>query len=145
MDSAPRFVAEELALKGVDALMKLAIAYIGINRLDGAAECLTCVARACAKPGTEGIERGLEVLGNEECLSALAEALKGPPVSSDAWDGASSSDDESTISRTSSYYSGLPSPAGSPVVPLLYRNALDARQPAGVAPAAAIALDRAPR
>ena len=50
MDSAPRFVAENCALKGVDALMKLAIAYIGINRLDGAAECLTCVARACAKP-----------------------------------------------------------------------------------------------
>ena len=69
--------------------MKLAMAYIGINRLDGAAECLTCVARACAKPGTEGIERGLEVLGNEECLSALRDALKGPPVSSDAWDGAS--------------------------------------------------------
>ena len=112
MDSAPRFVAENCALKGVDALMKLAIAYIGINRLDGAAECLTCVARACAKPGTEGIERGLEVLGNEECLSALAEALKGPPVSNDAWDG-QSSDDESTTSRTSSYYSGLPSPAGS--------------------------------
>ena len=112
MDSAPRFVAENCALKGVDALMKLAMAYIGINRLDGAAECLTCVARACAKPGTEGIERGLEVLGNDACLQALAEALKGPPVSSDAWDGASS-DDESTASRTSSYYSGLPSPAGS--------------------------------
>jgi hypothetical protein len=112
MDSAPRFVAENCALKGVDALMKLAIAYIGINRLDGAAECLTCVARACAKPGNEGIERGLEVLGNEECLNALRDALKGPPVSSDAWDG-QSSDDESTTSRTSSYYSGLPSPAGS--------------------------------
>ena len=69
MDSAPRFVAENCALKGVDALMKLAMAYIGINRLDGAAECLTCVARACAKPGTEGIERGFEVLGNEECLA----------------------------------------------------------------------------
>ena len=112
MDSAPRFVAENCALKGVDALMKLAMAYININRLDGAAECLTCVARVCAKPGTEGIERGLEVLGNEACLQALAEALKGPPVSSDAWDG-QSSDDESTTSRTSSYYSGLPSPAGS--------------------------------
>ena len=70
------------------------------------------LARACAKPGTEGIERGLEVLGNEECLIALRDALKGPPVSNDAWDGASS-DDESTTSRTSSYYSGLPSPAGS--------------------------------
>ena len=112
MDSAPRFVAENCALKGVDALMKLAIAYIGINRLDGAAECLTCVARACAKPGDEGLERGLEVLGNEECLNALRDALKGPPVSSDAWDG-QSSDDESTTSRTSSYYSGMPSPAGS--------------------------------
>jgi hypothetical protein len=112
MDSAPRFVAENCALKGVDALMKLAMAYIGINRLDGAAECLTCVARACAKPGNEGLERGLEVLGNDACLQALAEALKGPPVSSDAWDG-QSSDDESTTSRTSSYYSGLPSPAGS--------------------------------
>ena len=40
MDSAPRFVAENCALKGVDALMKLAMAYIGINRFDGAAECL---------------------------------------------------------------------------------------------------------
>ena len=96
---------------------------------------LTCVARACAKPGTEGIERGLEVLGNEACLSALADALKGPPVSSDAWDGASS-DDEST---TSSDVVLLLRPAvagGVPVVPLLYRNALDAREPAGVAPAA---------
>ena len=109
---APRFVAENCALKGVDALMKLAMAYIGINRLDGAAECLTCVARACAKPGNEGMERGLEVLGNEECLSSFSGGIEGP-ARLQMRGTAKSSDDESTTSRTSSYYSGLPSPAGS--------------------------------
>ena len=108
MDSAPRFVAENCALKGVDALMKLAMAYIGINRLDGAAECLTCVARACAKPGTEGIERGLEVLGTDACLLALRDALRARP-SSDARDGHQM---RVYPSRTSSS-PGLPSPAGS--------------------------------
>ncbi len=51
MESAARFIAENCALKGVDALIKLALAYVDIDRPDGAAECLTCVARACSKPG----------------------------------------------------------------------------------------------
>ena len=112
MDSAPRFVAENCALKGVDALMKLAMAYIGINRLDGAAECLTVSLGRVRSLVLRASSEDSRCLGNEECLQALAEALKGPPVSNDAWDG-QSSDDESTTSRTSSYYSGLPSPAGS--------------------------------
>ena len=44
-------------------------------------------------------------------FSALADALKGPPVSSDAWDGQVRRRVDHV--RTSSYYSGLPSPAGS--------------------------------
>lgn len=100
MESAARFIAENCALKGVDALIKLALAYVDIDRPDGAAECLTCVARACSKPGGGDNAASIEVLAHSACLRALAKAMRGPPVPEEAWDG-QSSDDESTTSQVS--------------------------------------------
>ena len=99
MEAAPRFVAEQCALRGVAATAKLFLGYLAVDKPPGAAACAAQVARLAAAPGAPGVDVVEALVRHDVFLRAAADCLRGP-----YYDGAESSDEDSSGSDYDSEY-----------------------------------------